>query len=102
MAIVILALGSGWLWNRQHKIERGRTAFRALGCMECHSSGAGPDLTNVGSKYDRKMLVRFIENPDEIYGERSGRTLNEGYMRMPRMHATPEDTEAIVAYLTSK
>ncbi|MGZ4787275.1 MAG: c-type cytochrome [Terriglobales bacterium] len=87
------------LYQRYTLAERGERTFQRLGCGGCHFSGAGPNLTHVVQKHDPEFLERFIASPDAVYHERGMRPLNDGYMLMPEMHASPEDAKAIIEYL---
>lgn len=58
-------------------LERGKAAFRSLGCTDCHKLGdegeaVGPDLTGYGSA---EWLVRMISNPahESLYGDNNDR-----------------------------
>ncbi len=70
-------------------IQRGREAFRSLGCADCHKLGdegemLGPDLTGYGSV---EWLRRMIGNPSDaaLYGDRND--------RMPAFFADPAHPE---------
>jgi Cytochrome c len=79
--------------------RRGERAFTRLGCTGCHFSGAGPNLTHVLRKHDRKLLEQFILDPQSVYKQRNREPLNRGYMLMPRMQVTSPDVHDILAYL---
>lgn len=97
---MVILLGAGaWWYEHNNAAAQGERAFKQLGCGGCHFSGAGPNLTHVVRRQSPKFLEQFIANPPEVYRERGERSLNEGYMLMPDMHATPEDARDIVAYL---
>lgn len=97
LAVVLVV--AGWQLRTQQQLRRGESAFTRLGCASCHLAGGGPDLRRAARKYDREMLVRFIQNPDAVYASRGNRPLNEGWMQMPSPHASAEDAEAISYYL---
>ena len=99
LGTVILLCAGAWWYEYDNAAARGERAFQRLGCGGCHFSGAGPNLTHIARKEDPKLLQRFIANPPEIYRERGMKSLNEGYMLMPDMHASPQDARDIVAYL---
>ena len=99
LAVVILLCSGIWWYEHETAAARGERAFQRLGCGGCHFSGAGPNLTHVVRRQDPKLLEQFIANPPKVYRERGMRSLNEGYMLMPDMHASPEDAREIVAYL---
>ncbi|HXF95619.1 MAG TPA: cytochrome c oxidase subunit II [Gemmatimonadales bacterium] len=86
--------------------ERGRQAYARSACIACHtvqgvSAGrVGPDLTHLGSRQTiasglfantPENLARWIEDAP---------ALKPGSL-MPKMVLTPEDRDAIVAYLRS-
>ncbi|MFT7486773.1 MAG: putative heme-binding domain-containing protein, partial [Candidatus Paceibacteria bacterium] len=59
-------LEQGWL--AQASYDRGEKLFAATGCINCHTvgcegQGAGPDLIDVGQKYEPGMLLRHIFEP---------------------------------------
>ncbi|HVZ15900.1 MAG TPA: cytochrome c [Terriglobales bacterium] len=98
--LVVAAIAGGVLLYQRYSLpQRGERAFQRLGCGGCHFSGAGPNLTHVVRRQDPKFLEQFIANPPAVYRQRGMRPLNDGYMLMPDMHASPDDAAAIVAYL---
>ncbi len=98
--LIVAGMAIGVLvYQRYTLAAQGERAFQRLGCGGCHFSGAGPNLTHVVKKHDPKLLQQFIASPPQVYRERAMKPLNEGYMYMPDMHASPEDARAIVAYL---
>jgi len=99
LAIVGVACAGVWIYQANSAATRGEKAFQRLGCGGCHFSGAGPNLTHIVRNQDAHLLERFIASPSTVYRERDMKSLNEGYMLMPDMHATPEDARDIVAYL---
>ena len=98
VAATIVVGGIVW-YQHDSAAARGEQAFQRLGCGGCHFSGGGPNLTHIVHKDDPKLIERFIANPEAVYRERGMKSLNEGYMLMPDMHASPEDARDIVAYL---
>ncbi|HUN89039.1 MAG TPA: cytochrome c [Terriglobales bacterium] len=99
VAVVAAACAGIWLYQANSAATRGEKAFQQLGCGGCHFSGAGPNLTHVVRTQDEQLLEHFIASPPSIYQERGMKSLNEGYMLMPDMHATPQQARDIVAYL---
>src|ERR1700755_2435088 len=98
--VVAAALAGGVLVGQRFTpARRGDRAFQRLGCGGCHFSGAGPNLSHVVREHDPKLLERFIGNPPAVYRERGIKSLNDGYMLMPDMHASHDDARLIVAYL---
>ncbi|KAB2832619.1 MAG: cytochrome c, partial [Candidatus Dadabacteria bacterium] len=49
----------------------GRDQFIENRCVRCHTIGrgrfVGPDLSGVGDKYTREDLIKWIENPQQVY-----------------------------------
>jgi cytochrome c oxidase subunit 2 len=84
---------------------RGKELFHDLTCINCHriagtmaAATVGPDLTHIASRTTlgagvvdntRENLKRWITNPQEI----------KPGVRMPDMHLTDEQAEALTAYL---
>lgn len=85
--------------------ERGERALGDLGCMGCHLVGRGrvigPDLKDAASKYDYPTLVKWIRDPQAIYGARGKKPLNQGYSEMPSLNVSEQDADAIAVYLLS-
>jgi cytochrome c2 len=92
-AVAIIAI------QRYSAAERGQRKFVELGCSGCHFSGGGPNLTKVVHRHDNAFLERFILNPETVYRERKGQSLNSGYMLMPRVVASRDDVQDIITYL---
>ena len=60
--------------NRPRDPARGRRLFVEVGCVQCHRFGkeggfAGPDLTAVGSRFDRRALLESIIEPSRVVAE---------------------------------
>jgi putative heme-binding domain-containing protein len=54
--------------------NRGRRLFTEIGCAQCHRVGtaggvAGPDLTAVGSRFDRRALLESIIEPSRVIAD---------------------------------
>jgi putative heme-binding domain-containing protein len=54
--------------------SRGRRLFTEVGCAQCHRVGteggvAGPDLTAVGARFDRRALLESIIEPSRVIAE---------------------------------
>ena len=98
MISVALLLGA-WLLVRNRQVDLGREAFRKYGCGDCHNNGGGPELSGVTSRYDRRFITAFIQDPADIYQQRQGRSLNPGRMQMPKMGVTEQEAQAITKYL---
>lgn len=83
----------------------GAELFQTVGCAACHTIGGtpaqgqvGPDLTHIASRttfagatFDRteENLARWLDNPDAM----------KPGAKMPDLGLTPEQIEALVAYL---
>jgi putative heme-binding domain-containing protein len=53
---------------------RGRRLFTEIGCAQCHRVGtegglAGPDLTSVGARFDRRALLESIIEPSRVIAD---------------------------------
>lgn len=100
IAILVLTGALGvWASQRYSLPRRGERIFAQRGCTGCHFSGAGPNLTHVMRKHDRAVLEKLILDSPAFYRARKGEPLNPGYMRMPKVNATPDEIHAILAYL---
>lgn len=88
-----------WVYWTERTVDRGRQAFARYGCASCHYAGGAPNLQNVGSKYDRETLTRFLRDPDSIYRARGYRPLNNNFQPMPKMKLAEDDIPGLVAYL---
>ena len=59
----------------QVDVERGRRAFLAVGCQQCHRKGdvgtlVGPDLTQVGARFSRRDILAAIIDPSAAIDEK--------------------------------
>jgi putative heme-binding domain-containing protein len=55
-------------------LGRGQRLFKETGCAQCHRFGSdggfiGPDLTAVGSRFDRRALLESILEPSKVIAE---------------------------------
>jgi putative heme-binding domain-containing protein len=60
--------------SSRRNFERGRQAFVDAQCLSCHRFGndggsLGPELTAIGSKYDRRSLLESILEPSKALNE---------------------------------
>jgi putative heme-binding domain-containing protein len=60
--------------QRGTNAEDGRRLFAVAGCVQCHRVGQeggliGPDLTAVGSRFDRRALLESIIEPSKVVAE---------------------------------
>ncbi len=79
--------------------ERGKHAFRTLGCLACHAAGDlkpatpsklyVPDLSRIGDKTTPEWLFHWIKDPRGHYPE----------SRMPNLRLTDGEAADITAYL---
>jgi putative heme-binding domain-containing protein len=54
--------------------ERGRAAFAAVSCLQCHvfngiGGGSGPDITGVGSRFQPADLLEAIIHPSRVISD---------------------------------
>ncbi len=68
--------------------ERGRAAFRSLGCVACHDSG-GVSLDGLGSKTTAGHLAEFLRKPSRLFPDG----------RMPSFRLDEEEALDMAAYL---
>jgi putative heme-binding domain-containing protein len=60
--------------GRTRDAGRGRRLFTETGCAQCHRFGregglAGPDLTAVASRFDRRAMLESIVEPSKVVAE---------------------------------
>ncbi len=83
----------------------GQELFIQSRCVRCHTIGrgrfVGPDLSAVSEKYSKDKIIKWIENPQQIYQESGKMPYNEGYPPMPPMNVPPAQAEAIADYILS-
>ncbi|GIW47082.1 MAG: hypothetical protein KatS3mg078_0959 [Deltaproteobacteria bacterium] len=86
-------------------VLNGRELFIKNRCVNCHTIGrgifVGPDLKGVGSRYSREEIIKWVENPQEIYSSRGKIPINEGFPPMPNMAVPPEEAVLIADYILS-
>lgn len=91
-------------------VERGRTLFFVKGCVSCHwkeqrpVAEVGPDLRGLASR----AAARRPGMSAEAYVRESIRTPSafivpgfEGAVRMPDLHLTDDEIDAVTVYLLS-
>ena len=83
----------------------GQELFIQNRCVRCHSIGrgrfVGPDLYRIGERYSKNEVIKWIENPQQIYQETGKMPFNEGYPPMPPMNIPQSQAEAIADYILS-
>ncbi|MEK6223328.1 MAG: cytochrome c, partial [Thermodesulfobacteriales bacterium] len=83
----------------------GEELFIQNRCVRCHTIGrdrfVGPDLAGVDERYSKEEIVKWIENPQQIYQSSGKMPFNEGYPPMPPMNVPPAQAQAIAEYLVS-
>ncbi|GJM15297.1 MAG: hypothetical protein DHS20C13_06240 [Thermodesulfobacteriota bacterium] len=83
----------------------GEELFIENRCVRCHTIGrgkfVGPDLANVNNKYTEEEIIKWIENPQQIYQSSGKMPFNEGYPPMPPMNVPPAQAQAIKDYILS-
>jgi len=83
----------------------GEELFIQNRCVRCHTIGrgkfVGPDLANVKNKYKDEEIVKWIENPQQIYQASGKMPFNEGYPPMPPMNVPPAQAVIIKDYILS-
>ena len=82
--------------SSQSVVDRGQAAFKNNGCYGCHIIGTfgtpiGPELTQVGRKYQPEYLARWLRDP----------SLQRPSAHMPALELTDGDVQALAAYLGS-
>jgi len=83
----------------------GEELFIQNRCVRCHTIGrgrfVGPDLEGINKRYSKEKIVKWIENPQQIYRSSGKMPFNEGYPPMPPMNVPPAQANAIAEYLVS-
>ncbi len=77
-------------------VSEGQRQFTIQGCYGCHTVGkfgtpVGPDLSNVGARWSRDYLERWIRDPES----------QRPHAHMPTLELEAEDVTALAAYLSS-
>ena len=89
--------------NPHNMDTMGKDLFIENRCVRCHTIGrgrfVGPDLSGVGTRYSREDLIKWIENPQQVYQATGKMPVNEGYPPMPPMDIHPMAAQAIADYL---
>jgi|SRR5439155_10399471 len=77
-------------------VSEGQRQFTIQGCYGCHTVGkfgtpVGPDLSNVGARWSRDYLERWIRDPES----------QRPRAHMPKLELEAENVTALAAYLSS-
>ncbi len=102
MVLALCAVVFVGVLYRGHQVTEGQKAFERLGCPTCHGAGGAPSLEHVGRRYDRATFVKFISDPETIYAQRDHKSLNAGYLPMPRLEASHHDVEVLSYFLSAQ
>jgi protein SCO1/2 len=94
---------------RPLNVSPAQFAFESR-CASCHTIGdgdrIGPDLQHVTARRDRRWLVRYLKEPDQVLAERDATAVHlfEKYrqVRMPNLRLGDDDVAALIAYLEER
>lgn len=83
---------------------RGKAAFAAAQCILCHRYGdqggaAGPDLTNVATRFKRQDLLESITEPSKVLSKQYGMTMvttKDGGVTVGRIAQENDDTLVVM------
>lgn len=87
------------------KVAEGRALFESLGCRRCHAFGAGVPVIEEGPRTDAQLLAPDLRHTrDRLRPAFVRRYLGDPARarrnaRMPRFSISPEQREALVAFL---
>jgi mono/diheme cytochrome c family protein len=95
-SIWMLAPLAGTASAQGGKVQQGEKIFTSRQCTACHTvhgkgGEVGPDLTKVGDRRDETWLKKFLPAPASV---------KPGVI-MPPFQGTPEELDALIAYLLS-
>lgn len=97
LAMLLLAATGASGQPAARLLENGRRYFVDNGCYGCHTvgkygtQGIAPDLSQVGAKYDRAYLAKWLEDPAS----------QKPTAHMPKLELGKADADALAAYLSS-
>jgi nitric oxide reductase subunit C len=94
--LLALAVSLVFASSSQAAPADGKKVFATKGCIACHSVGGpsvgpGPELTQVAYQRDAAWLTAWLADPQKV---------KPGTV-MPKLPLTPEESEAVIAYLLS-
>jgi cytochrome c2 len=95
-ALSILALPAGYAGAEMSKTQKGEKIFSDHQCSACHTvhgkgGNVGPDLSKVGNRRDEAWMKKFLPDPASV---------KPGVI-MPPFKGSPEELDALIAYLRS-
>ena len=94
---VVVSVAALALWAyAQEPVEQGRKYFMDSGCYGCHTVGKmgtpiGPNLSNVGAKYSRSYLERWLRDP----------SAQRPSAHMPTLELSEQQVQNLAAFLSS-
>lgn len=92
VSVAVLAISA----YAQEPVEQGRKYFMDSGCYGCHTVGKmgtpiGPNLSNVGAKYSRSYLERWLRDP----------SAQRPNAHMPTLELSEQQVQNLAAFLSS-
>ena len=92
VSVAVLAISA----YAQEPVEQGRKYFMDSGCYGCHTVGKmgtpiGPNLSNVGAKYSRSYLERWLRYP----------SAQRPNAHMPTLELSEQQVQNLAAFLSS-
>ena len=105
LSFLILILIFCLINNSFSNQSEGEKLFVQKKCITCHVVGrgrfVGPDLWNVSDRYSKSDLIKWINNPENIYEKYGKKPYNQGYPPMPNMNVSTSESLKIISYLKS-
>jgi mono/diheme cytochrome c family protein len=94
------------------RLNHGRELLVKFNCVGCHHlegierpAMLGPDLTDIGTKVDRKWIYKWLKEPRTITDAQGNVTVdgvvNENEPRMPKFNLDEKELRGLSAYLSS-
>ena len=95
VAVLVVSTGSS-LAAEESTVAQGKRLFTQQGCYGCHmidkyGTPIATDLSDVGAKYDRAYLTRWLKDPAS----------QKPTAHMPKIALTEAEVQALAAYLAS-